>query len=384
MFISLLTVCFLALLSCNESREPKVQMGIQPSYFGRVEPQNEWMVYSGTKARVLFEGSCQVSFLLQDSLPEGKEDPDCVYLIIDNDTTKKQLEPGCVKYDAIAFGEGLHCIEIVKLTEAQVGMIKVLSVMISDQGKDFKVLPATYPKRRTIEYIGNSITCGYGNEDSTNTVGFHAIHENVMKTYGALTAAHYEADACFIAYSGRGLVRNYDGSRKNLVPDFYDRWVPDNATKQMSVDAYLPADLLVVNVGTNDLNSEVTTGSSLDSLEFVTRYVEFLGHLRKIHTKSPIICTVGPMLTDAYPENARFLSRCQNYVRQAVQSVNQVGDSIVYFYNFTPQTEPFGEDYHPSIKTHRQMADELISCIDSLHVWDEKKNERFFYVKSQM
>ncbi len=365
-------VAIVGAVSCTNKGEDVKNVslsGAELSYYGRVSPQG-WMTYPGVKAQLSFSGACELSFQLYDSLPVGKNDGDCIYFVVDQkDTTKVQLKSGMHVYDIKSFEEGAHTVEVIKLTESQVGMIRVDSVFAKKISTSVAFEKRDYNYSRAIEFIGNSITCGYGNEDTTNTVGFHAINQNVMKTYGALAANHYQAGAYFTSYSGRGLVRNYDGSEIGLLPDFYDRWIADDSTTRIAEGGYLPVDLLVVNIGTNDMNSEVTTGKPLDSLLFVNKYVDFLSHLRKIHPSAPMICAVGPMLNDDYPVGARFLSRCRNYVRQAINLTRQKGDTLVYYHEYLPQTEPFGEDYHPSAGTHAQMAESLIQCIDSLRIF---------------
>lgn len=370
-FILIEVIVLLILSSCfreGGDENAVVISGSELEYYGRVSPQG-WMAYPGTRMKFEWNGACELSIALYDSLPNSDNRGDCVYMVIDQkDTSKIQFHAGrnvCEK----SFDEGAHSIEVIKLTESQVGMLRVDSVSISHVVGQVAIGQPTYSYPRTIEFIGNSITCGYGNEDTTNTVGFHAINQNVMKTYGALVANHYQAGAYFTSYSGRGLVRNYDGSEIGLMPDFYDRWIADDSTTRIADGDYLPVDLLVVNIGTNDMNSEVTTGKPLDSLLFVNKYVDFLCHLRKIHPSAPVICAVGPMLNDDYPTGARFLSRCRNYVRQAVDLTRQKGDTSIYYHEYLPQTEPFGEDYHPSAKTHIQMSESLIKCIDSLRIF---------------
>lgn len=364
-------IVLLSLSSCTHDGRDKnaiVIPGSDLEYYGRVSPQG-WMAYPGTRMKLEWNGACDLSIAFYDSLPKAEELGDCVYVVIDQQETRKwQFMPGGNLYEK-SFGEGPHTFEVIKLTESQVGMLRVDSVVISNVGGQVAIGKPSYSYERTIEFIGNSITCGYGNEITTNTAGFHAINENVMKTYGARVAEHYKAGAYFTAYSGRGLVRNYDGSEIGLLPDFYDRWIADDSTTRIAEGGYLPVDLLVVNIGTNDMNSEVTTGKPLDSLLFVNKYVDFLSHLREIHPSTPMICAVGPMLNDDYPAGARFLSRCRNYVRQAINLTRQKGDTLVYYHEYLSQTEPFGEDYHPSAGTHAQMAESLIQCIDSLRIF---------------
>ncbi len=357
---------FSLFVSCDGNKTSMSQeLRVSPSSFGRVDPKTGWMAFPGTKSRICFSGSCKVGVEIEEQPFNSETDCDCIYLIRDEkDTVKCQLTKGKNMYEVGFFGAGLHSVEVIKLTESQVGKMRVASFVVDSMGVDFTVMESEYVSDYTIEFIGNSITCGYGNEDTTNIVGFHAIHQNVMKTYAALVAEHYSADAYFTAYSGRGLARNYGGSTEGLMPEFYERWMPDEVDARIEEGAFLPVDMIVVNIGTNDMNSEITTGTPLDTTLFVKRYVDFISRIRQIHGNVPVICTVGPMLNDGYPQGGRFLSRCVDYVKEVV-SISNRNSGNVYFFAYAPQTAPFGEDFHPSAITHRRMADELIAFIDS-------------------
>ena len=118
--------------------------------------------------------------------------------------------------------------------------------------------PVEHPRR--IEYIGDSITCGYGDEgpfatcpydvpvrtetDEQGKVNVVKIPEtqNIYLAYGSLAARRLSADATTLCFSGKGVVLNYreqgvgegkllnveddaDPDARTTIPDYYLRTV---------------------------------------------------------------------------------------------------------------------------------------------------------------
>lgn len=69
------------------------------------------------------------------------------------------------------------------------------------------VLPAPVLSRRRMEIIGDSITCGYGNEGIPPCSNSVAVENNYM-SYGSVTARALDAVLFTEAWSGMGMVRN--------------------------------------------------------------------------------------------------------------------------------------------------------------------------------
>ena len=65
---------------------------------------------------------------------------------------------------------------------------------------------------RHIEFIGNSLTCGYGVEGKDRSEPYKAETENCNLSYATIIARYFNADYTLIAHSGRGVVRNYGDS----------------------------------------------------------------------------------------------------------------------------------------------------------------------------
>jgi hypothetical protein len=76
------------------------------------------------------------------------------------------------------------------------------------------------------------------------------------------------------------------------------------------------------------------------------------------------------MLSDTYPPGGMNLTRARRYLRAAVDAARAKGDSrlsIVEFPSQDPTTAGCG--FHPSVRTHRQMAQQLTTELKNALGW---------------
>ncbi|MFN2104908.1 MAG: endoglucanase, partial [Candidatus Promineifilaceae bacterium] len=116
---------------------------------------------------------------------------------------------------------GEHTFRISKRTEAYVGAAVFKGADITG------TLLETQPEAvRRIEFIGDSITAGYGNEGGSPDCWFTPDTENAGMSYAAVTADSLDADYSLIALSGLGVVRNLRADTavsEQTAVDFIDR-----------------------------------------------------------------------------------------------------------------------------------------------------------------
>ena len=82
-------------------------------------------------------------------------------------------------------GEGMHHFRLFKRTEAACGKCEFVGIMIDE---DATLYQTTVFPRLKIEFIGNSITAGYGNEDSLASAPFKPATQNHYYSYAAVCA----------------------------------------------------------------------------------------------------------------------------------------------------------------------------------------------------
>lgn len=332
-------------------------------YTGRVDVSAASAVFSypGVSLKVRFRGDA-LELLLNEQGPDDARTTNYYQVTLDGQAPAKLAVRASQTVYAIGrnLPWGEHTVELVKLTESDVGRSELRGLRIRGQLLE----PPARPGSR-IEFIGDSITCGYGNEvsipESGNpATGFHSVHQNITKAYGPLTARNLGAEAVMVCNSGRGIYRNNTGETASALPRIYDRVFPQPDAPRWDF-AHEPPGVVVLNLGTNDFYP-----GRPDAPLFKAAYEDFVTRLRGRYPQARIICAVGPMLSDAYPAGQAHWSTLQGWVSSLVKDFNGRGDSRVHYLAFTPQTAPYGEDWHPSAATHEAMATRLTEFIRSL------------------
>ncbi|WP_439585742.1 SGNH/GDSL hydrolase family protein [Dyadobacter bucti] len=242
-----------------------------------------------------------------------------------------------------------HRITISRRTESHGGNTTFEGFII-DSGKSLFRLP---PLTRTVEIIGNSLTCGYGNEGKSREEHFKYETENADLAYGALVAKALNANYVAVCRSGIGMHQAYGGDKDFVQPKLYDEIVAGSKA-QWNYAANQP-DVVLIELGANDLVK------TLDSALFVNDYIAFVKKLRSQYYKADIICAAGPNLP-----GDRSLA-FQSYVR-SVQAQFATTDKKVHYFDFGT-IDAHGSDWHQNLKEHRQMADALLPFIKKLKNW---------------
>lgn len=338
------------------------------AYWGTVDftnPQAPAFEYSGVTIRAKFTGT-SLTAKIQNA------GSNYFYVIIDGEVPRKiQALAGSNNYNlATGLATGSHTVALIKLTEAFVGRM-VFQGFILDSGALLQ--PLTNEPKCHIEFIGNSITCGYGNElnipappaGNPNT-GFSAVNENNYQAWGYIAARRLGMKYNAVCYSGRGLYRNNDANTIGTLPNIYDRIYPDAANSPTWNHTLQHPNYIVIDLGTNDFFPD--PAKPVDQTSFESTYVNFVKKLKGYHPEATIILAVGVMMSDGYPVGAQQWTRIRAYVKNAVSTLTTSGYSSVHYFEMAPQTAPYGEDWHPSIATHTRMGNDLAAFIENLGI----------------
>jgi lysophospholipase L1-like esterase len=323
-------------------------------FVGRVDgcdPTGVRMAWSGTGFVGKFKGT-GIRVELSDS-------PNQYTILIDGDlqpvlkTTKGR--------NTYALATGLshqeHTVEFYRRTEASQGVTLVLDVEPEqgDAGVGELLTPPAANARR-IEVIGDSITCGYGDEGTA--CQFSPDTENNYLAYGSILARSLDAELSTVAWSGKGVYSNYGGNRVEPLPALYDQTIPSDY-KHPWPFLWQP-NLVVINLGTNDYSGNTDPTDT----QFETAYQSFLEHIRGKYPDAYILCTNGPMLP---PDD---LGKMRENAIAAVTARQAAGDTNLKYYDMkTPNAEPVGCDYHPNLATQAAMAAELATEIEADLGW---------------
>lgn len=287
-----------------------------------------------------------------------------VGVLINGELTKRfQLEPDENTY-TLYEGEKLENAEvsIVKLTENPMATAGILTITANAE-----MIAPTPQKSLTIEFVGDSITCGYGNEAEDPSDGYNSAQQNGLETYGYYTAKALDAEYSLVAISGIGIISDCTtrtGVKEDylLMPEVYDN-SDTNFEMRRDIEPYTKwdfgsgSDIVVINLGTNDYTY---TGSNEDlQSEFQDGYYKFIEQVRRANPEAEIICTLGILGSELYPR-----------IEEAVRTYSKdTGDEHIHTFEFDYQdgeNDGFGGDYHPTIKTHQKAAEQLTKYIRSL------------------
>jgi hypothetical protein len=325
-------------------------------YTGRIDFSNPLapvFSYSGVSIRACFTGS-SISVMLND---EGNQN--FYYAIVDGVITSRiQTSAGLKTYFiAEEMKDTIHEVEIFRLTELTFGKTQFCGFII-DRGNS--AVEITNKRTRLIEFIGNSITCGYGNE-GLNGGSFGPTTENHYLTYAAITSRSFRARHLSECRSGIGIYRNYDGpvtGSTDVMPTNYTRiFLYDENPKYKFAEK---PDLICIDLGTNDFST-----SKGDSARYVSNYIRFVDSLHVWNKQADILCLIGPMMS------GNDLIRIKRYLKFVVDSTNKKGNGKASFFEMSQQTGDLGIgiDYHPTVAQHIRNGIELTNYISKLKGW---------------
>ena len=176
-------------------------------YTGRVDFTNSrlprfWQ--PGVYITIKFIGeSCSV--ILNDEVLWGKNQ-NYLEIVVDGNAKRIQTKGrrDTIEIDADRLAGDEHTLVICKNTEANIGYLEFVGIWCQQL-----VEPSARPKRK-IEFIGNSITCGTGADQSEIPCGKGVWQDqhNAYLSYGPVTARALNAQYHLSAVSGIGLMRS--------------------------------------------------------------------------------------------------------------------------------------------------------------------------------
>jgi lysophospholipase L1-like esterase len=266
---------------------------------------------------------------------------------------------------ASGLGPQIHKVQIYKRTEGNQGTGTFKGILLSENGE---MLPWKDIPVRKIEFVGNSITCGYGTEGLSKDEHWKPSTENNYLSYAPIIARAFNADYHIVAHSGLGVVRNYGDKEKvspNAMPERFNRVYDEKELLVWNFKQWKP-DAIVINLGTNDFSTQPYP----DKAVFKKAYENLVNEVRKQYGDLPIFCVVGPMIDEP----------CYSYVKEMVDDFREVYQrKNVYFVGIPSYLmnweKDLGSDSHPNYFGQRKMAAHVLPVISSILGWDYKNTE---------
>jgi len=252
-------------------------------------------------------------------------------VIIDDDaagSSKTQITSGSPVTLASDLSAGVHKVEIVKENDA--GRVTLLGIEL-DAGQSLATPPLRPPRK--IVFYGDSNLAGYSLESERNQGGNQRIGS--YYTYAGITARMFDAEYHNISKSGATI---------NSLKTSYDRidWGFNNTPWNFSL---FPADVVVVNIGANDVGTAEATIRS--------RYHTLLTELRSKHPASHI------MLYNAFGWD---FNEPANYIHEVIAERSDA--------NMSSATFPWVfEQFHGCETDHAGMAQYLVEHLTTEMGW---------------
>jgi lysophospholipase L1-like esterase len=333
-------------------------------YKGRIEKtQDNKVILVGAASSVSFDfkgNSCSISL---QSLVDHQN---YVSLELDGKYIGRiRIEKGDVKSFPIVVSEkkNTHHLSIYKATEAAIGGILFAGTIA-------KLIESPAPKtKKKIELIGDSITCGFGNDASTIPCGTGDWYDqhNAYWAYGPVLSRALDADYVLSSVSGYGMYRNWNDEHLDepIIPDVYENLYLDRDSSKRYGFAFQP-DLVSICLGTNDLSDGDGKKPRLPFNEekYVSNYIDFIKTVYKHAPNTRIVLLNSPMVSG---DRNVTLVNCLKKVIQAFE--NDTIHKPITLFEFQPMI-PKGCGYHPDIADDKVMADQLIPYFKKL--LDEK------------
>lgn len=314
----------------------------QEHYMGRFEypadgpPRASW---SGSTARTRIDGT---------AVSIGLDGPSGIHFqaVVDGAPTEVFVTQSGAQSYVVASGlpAGEHEIEVVRRNEGYFGIVEYTGFEL---GADTAFVDTPWPYEQHIEFIGDSLTAGYGVECSSGDENFSAPTQSAYASYAMVAARELEASAHLIAYSGKGAYQNYGGNLDEPMPVLWPRLFTTQAEPLWDASSQ-PADVVVVNLGTNDFSAAISYEN------FVGAYVALLQDVR---VQYPAATIMGISW-------AHWGSESESWVTDAVA---QFGDANSTTERFVIDADDgWGCDFHTNVVSNQKFGEQLAARIAAL------------------
>lgn len=207
---------------------------------------------------------------------------------------------------------------------------------------------ACFQHSRKMLVIGDSISAAYGVEGVYPCV-YSAATQNVADAYSYLLSQWIGADLHTVAWSGKGVVRNYNDPQVgiNTIPVIYNRTIATDPSSYWNPQKYRP-DIILVTLGTNDYSTDPIPTDE----QFISTLSTFLLQVQSDYSDAVILSTCAPM---------KAHDQCKNIAAAAkIANVN--------FADIPQSTMDGGYScsYHPNVLSHQNIASYLLPIVNSL------------------
>ena len=316
-----------------------------------------WFSMSGSGCAFLCDGeSATIELLVRNSYSVPYSHRPRVLILVNGETAADVVldeESESITVDLSSISGDAE-VQILKASESVYSTVGIASITANAKGD---ICPAPQRQLR-IEFIGDSITAGYGLDEENPNAAFSTRTENFAETYAYLAAKELFADCNAVAFSGYGVLTGFSSNgRANdyVIFKHYDCAI-SNSTDAPSWDfsGFVP-NVVVINLGTNDA-SYCSTQGSIEAFE--NEYKRLLYLVRQRNPSAYILCVLGDMNNSLYPA-----------IERAAEAYKaETGDSFIRCATLSFEMGTYGSaiDGHPNKQSNALAAQTLVSELKAL------------------
>jgi lysophospholipase L1-like esterase len=248
--------------------------------------------------------------------------------------------------------DGVHELSFMRRTEANYstanGILAFKSLLLTG-GQLLPVSDGVSDQQTRLLFIGDSLSAAYG-VDGVYPCSFTPNTENVLDGYVTLVSSRLNASYHVIAWSGKGVVRNYGDPNQvsaDPLPAYYNRTIATDPSTYWDPSNYSPS-VVYVMLGNNDYSTQPSPSDE----QFITGLTQFLLQIHMDYPSAHVAAACAPHHNG---------NQCAN-IQAAAEST---GSS----YLFIPDdvfVGGYGCDDHPSAQTQVNIADFVTPFITGL------------------
>ena len=337
---------------CNEYKEISFSDIADNSYYrihGRTEADENGLRLSWSNSGIefLFNGN-RAELHFGESFADQ---PYYVKVFIDKGQQKYCIDGKSPKILLDCQRNTCHHVKALLITENN---SPLLLKKIRIYGKTPEFLPKPEDKKLKLEFMGDSITAGFGVVAAKDQDTFYTYEEDSTQTYAFLTAEKLDADLRTICVSGQGVWKNCAGETGYRFEKIFDMSL--RAKDGYDHSAWQP-DVMILNCGTNDV-----PGKTTEEIMY-TEGSALIDKVRKAYPKAHIIWMYGMM-------NSKFTETLDRLVADK----RREGDDKIHFLHVDEiysQKNEVGAIGHPNVN-----ASVRVSGILSRYIANLLKSER--------
>ena len=306
----------------------RLQLDKNAKLTGRVYFKDEvmWLGLSGTGASFTFDGTKLVLKLKGDNIAVGDNPIDYARIAVYVDGKRVVDEMiNCAEKEITVIDHTENAqsvVEIIKLSESPMSAVGIEAFAEGSA----EALPE---KPLKIEFIGDSITCGYGVDDEDEN---HQFTTGIVSGYteGDEPISEQTIPQFYCSYGfSRG---NFAGTAPQDIPWDFSKYIPQ---------------IIVINLGTND-DSYCRDYKDRQAV-FSKLYADFLAVVREKNPQAYILCTVGIM-------GERIFPAVEEGIKIYLKSHADSKISSMMFHEQDGANDGFAANWHPTEKTHKKAA----------------------------